>query len=284
MKKVIAIIQARMASTRLPEKIMLPIGGKPMLEWVFNRTLRAREVTNVVVATTIDPSDNSVVSLCKEKGFQVFRGSVHDVLDRYYQTAKKMQADVIVRITADCPLIDPCLIDEAVNLLVRGSFSKENGAYPLQTSFDFVANRLPPPWGRSYPIGLDLEVFTFDFLEDAWRSATELHQREHVTPYFYEDIPAENLKFMGPDIRYRVTKTRGNRVIALIHHTTNFGDRRWTVDTPDDLKLVRSIVSHFKDDKFTWEDVLRLTMEKPELNLINAHVHHKSHLDVDDQV
>jgi spore coat polysaccharide biosynthesis protein SpsF len=283
MKNIVAIVQARMTSTRLPEKVLLPIEGAPMLEWVVNRTSRAKYVTEVVVATTTHPTDDLVVSFCGEKGFQFLRGSVHDVLDRYYQTASEVKADIIVRITADCPLIDPELIDEGIALLFRGTSPDAIHQPAHKPSFDFLANRLPPPWGRTYPIGLDLEIFTFDFLQEAWRSAKELHQREHVTPYFYDDIPADELRYRRPNDKLTATETRDGRLVGLMHHTPDYGDLRWTVDTPEDLKLVRAIASHFRDDTFTWKDVLKLIMGNPALNQINVHVHHKSHLDVDDR-
>jgi spore coat polysaccharide biosynthesis protein SpsF len=235
----------------------------------------------VVVATTTNSSDDPVVAFCKERGYQFTRGSGQDVLDRYYQTTRQMKADVIVRITGDCPLIDPELIDKGVALLIHGALLNENFEKSPKTGFDFVANRLPPPWGRTYPIGLDFEIFTFDFLENAWNSASELHQREHVTPFFYEEVPSEDLTYRGPNIQFSATETRDGRMIALMHHTPDYGKLRWTVDTQADLQLVRAFVSYFKNDTFTWKDILNLTLEKPELNLINAHIQHKSHLDVD---
>ena len=193
MNKTIAIIQARMSASRLPGKVLMAIGGKPMLEWVVERTRRSELVDQVVVATTLDPSDDPVFEFCKQQDYRVGRGKVHDVLDRYYQTAKHFQAQVVVRITADCPLIDPALIYEAIRLLFSGT-----GALALRSKlsaprFDFVTNRLPPPWGRTYPIGLDVEVLTFDVLEQAWKRAIAKHQREHVTPYFYEGTPVDQL-------------------------------------------------------------------------------------------
>jgi spore coat polysaccharide biosynthesis protein SpsF len=277
MMRVVAIIQARISSSRLPGKVLLLIHDKPMLEWVINRTSRAVSVNEVVVATTIDKSDDQIMDFCREKDFQVYRGSVHDVLDRYYQTATSLNADVIVRITADCPLIDPNLIDKGVDLLFRGAGVNSS------LGFDFVANRLPPPWGRTYPIGLDLEVFTFDILDEAWKYASALHQREHVTPYFYDQTPAEDLMYSGSNTPFTTAMTPMGHTIALMHHTSDFGNFRWTVDNPEDLNLVRTIASNFKDDSFTWKDVLRLIQDKPELLQINAHIQHKSHLDVDDR-
>jgi spore coat polysaccharide biosynthesis protein SpsF len=213
--------------------------------------------------------------------YPVVRGSVHDVLDRYYQTAKEYDADIVVRITADCPLIDPVLIDEAVRLLLSGTGSLDTQKRLSAPLFDFVANRLPPPWGRTYPIGLDVEVMTFEALERAWRSATEKHQREHVAPFLYEDTPAEQLQYSTPNISYSSAVTPAGEYIALLHHTPDYGILRWTVDTPEDLVLVREIVSYFPDDTFTWQEVLHLVHRKPELSRINAQIQHKTHLDVD---
>jgi spore coat polysaccharide biosynthesis protein SpsF len=248
---------------------------------VVERTRRAQRLREVVVATTLDRSDDPVFEFCKRKDYRVGRGSVHDVLDRYYQTAKHFQADVIVRITADCPLIDPGLIDQALHLFVSATGSLELRSMLGAPRFDFVANRLPPPWGRTYPIGLDFEVFTFDVLEQAKKRAISRHQREHVTPYFYEGTPVNQLKYQVQGSPYSSAMTPEGHHIALLHHTPDYGHLRWTVDTPEDLILVRQIVSHFPDDTFTWRDVLALVQEKPELTRINDQVQHKSHLDID---
>jgi spore coat polysaccharide biosynthesis protein SpsF len=206
MKDVYAIIQARMAASRLPGKVLLEIAGKPMLAWVVERTARAQTLSGVLVATTRDPSDDTVDSFCRAKGYWVERGSDHDVLDRYYQAAKQARADVIVRVTADCPFIDPGLIDEAVKLMLGESTHSSKQRKAAQ-GFDFVANRLPPPWGRTYPIGLDVEVFGFDLLGRAWREAVPRHQREHVAPYFYEDAPVDPLVYGNRELPYTATTT-----------------------------------------------------------------------------
>jgi len=283
MKNIIAIIQARMASSRLPSKVMLEIAGKPMLEWVVERSRRSSSLNEVVVATTLDPSDDPVFDFCQQRDYLVGRGSAYDVLDRFYQIAVHFEADVIVRITADCPFIDPQLIDDAVRLLLPGT-----GELTLQNKlgdprYDFVANRLPPPWGRTYPIGLDVEVFTFDVLDQAWRMAIVKHQREHVAPYFYEGTPADQLKYKVPNAPYSSAMTPKGHHIALMHHTPDYGHLRWTVDTPEDLALVRAIASYFHDDAFSWLDILALLKREPSLSQINAHVRHKTHLDVDDR-
>ena len=281
--KTVAIIQARMGSSRLPGKVLLDIGGRPMLQWVVERTRRAKTVDEVVVATTLDPSDDPVFEFCKRKDYRVGRGSVHDVLDRYYQTARHFQADVVVRITADCPLIDPDLIDEAVKLLIPQTNTLSLRARLSAPRFDFVANRLPPPWGRTYPIGLDTEVLTFDALTQAWKRGIAKHQREHVTPYLYEGTPVDQLKYKIPGSPFSSAMTPEGNHIALMHHEPDYGRLRWTVDTPADLELVRAIISRFPTDTFTWKDILTLVQREPQLMKINARVRHKTHLDVDDR-
>ena len=162
-----------MSSSRLPGKVLLDIAGEPMLARVVARTSRAASVEQVLVATTTDASDEPVAAYCHSMGIPYIRGSLQDVLDRYYQAASQTEADVIVRITGDCPVIDPGLVDDCVNALLEGSY-------------DFTCNRLPPPFTRTYPIGLDTEVCTFGALEKAWNEATETFHREHVMPYLYE--------------------------------------------------------------------------------------------------
>ncbi|MEJ2263544.1 MAG: glycosyltransferase family protein [Anaerolineales bacterium] len=249
--KTIAIIQARMASSRLPGKVLLDIAGQPMLVRVVERSGKAKTLDGVVVATTIDPSDDAIAELCAERGYSYYRGSAYDVLDRYFQAACAFRAGVVVRITADCPVIDPGLIDQAVVEL------NQSGA-------DFVANRLPPPWHRTYPIGLDLEVCTFHALERAWREGDQPHQREHVMPYLYEK--------------------EGRFQAIQIDHDPDYGHLRWTVDTREDLELIRRVYEHFNGrDDFSWLEVLNLFRDEPGLAQINASVHHKTAYDVDER-
>ncbi len=268
--RVVAIIQGRMGSSRLPGKILADIAGQPMLARVFIRTSRAVTVTETIFATTTDSSDDPVAEYCGFSGIPVTRGSLYDVLDRYYRSAKEAKADVVVRITADCPVIDPALIDDVVKMVIGNSVNGNWG-------FDFAANRLPPPWGRTYPIGLDTEVCTFAALERAWKEAKEPQHREHVMPYFYEGVQlnTEN-RALQTGISPRGFK------IALLHHTTDFGDYRWTVDTPEDLDFIRQVYACFNGrDDFTWKEVLDLVHDEPELMKINANVQHKTLKDID---
>jgi len=272
--RVVAIIQGRMSSSRLPGKILADIAGQPMLQRVFIRTSRSATVSQTLFATTTDPSDDPVAEYCDFSGIPFTRGSQFDVLDRYYQAAKGAKADVVVRITADCPVIDPALIDDVVKTVTSD-----------QSTMDFAANRLPPPWNRTYPIGLDTEVCTFAALERAWKEAKEPQHREHVMPYFYEGVK------LITDNRHRPlwgslqtgTSPRGFN-IALLHHTTDFGEYRWTVDTPEDLEFMRQVYSRFDGrDDFSWKEVLDLVHDNPDLIKINAGVPHKTLKDIDER-
>jgi len=274
----IAIIQARMGSSRLPGKVLRDIAGEPMLARVVERTRRARTVQKIVVATTTEADDDAVAGFCQGRGYLCSRGSLHDVLDRYYQAARAYAAGIVVRITADCPLIDPGEIDHTVRAFL-GEVSESDqvlaasGQQPTISSqrsaandlpFDFAANRLPPPWGRTYPIGLDTEVCSFQALEMAWKEAQEPHQREHVMPFFYDHQE-----------RFRV---------LLVNHPVDYGTLRWTVDTADDLELVRQVYARFPGrDDFSWLEVLELFERHPELAQINAGVQHKDYRQVDNR-
>ena len=255
-----------MSSSRLPGKILADIAGQPMLQRVFLRTSRAATVTETTFATTTDPSDDPVAEYCDFSGIPFTRGSLYDVLDRYYQAAKGAKADVVVRITADCPVIDPELIDKVVNAVISH-----------QSTVDFAANRLPPPWSRTYPIGLDTEVCTFKALEQAWKKAKEPQHREHVMPYFYEGVEL----ITDNRLLHTGISPRGYN-IALLQHTTDFGDYRWTVDTPEDLEFMRQVYSRFDGrDDFTWKEVLDLVHDEPDLMKINSGVQHKTLKDID---
>jgi len=172
---------------------------------------------------------------------------------------------VVVRITADCPAIDPALIDGVVNTLLG---KREAG----NAGFDFAANRLPPPFRRTYPIGLDVEACSFEALESAWDRATENFHREHVVPFLYEGV---ELVPQGPLLATGVSP-RGFR-IALLNHVPDYGAMRWTVDTSEDLAFMRQVYARFGgSDDFSWRDMLSLVQSEPELAAINAAVRHKS--------
>lgn len=248
-KHAVAIIQARMSSSRLPGKVLKEAGGRVLLERMVERVRRASSVKRVVVATTVDPSDDEIASFCQARGIDFTRGSLQDVLDRYYQAARQFKAETIVRLTGDCPLIDPILIDEVVNALV-------------EQKADFACNRLPPPFTRTYPIGLDVEAVTYSALQRAWTEATEKHEREHVLPYLYE-VPG----------RFKVVQ---------LNYSEDLGKLRWTLDTPEDLEFLRAVYAGLDNrNDFTWLEVLQLVREHPELAQINADVKHKTMFDTD---
>ena len=271
LEKVVAIIQARMSASRLPGKVLLDIGGEPMLVRVVNRTRRSQVVDEVVVATSLDKSDDPIEQICSQRGIPCHRGSLHDVLDRYYHAARYLSAEVIVRITADCPVIDPRVIDQTLyafygtgsNLIVEEDARKKDlsRVRPLMSpTWDFTANRLPPPWKRTFPIGLDTEICTFSALEIAWQEATQPHQREHVMPFLYENKD-----------RFRV---------LMVNHDPDYGHMRWTVDTPQDLELIRLIYDRFEGrDDFSWLEIVELFNHEPKLAEINAEIDHNDYRD-----
>ncbi|MGA8617152.1 MAG: glycosyltransferase family protein [Candidatus Sulfotelmatobacter sp.] len=237
--KVVAIIQARMGSTRLPGKVLTEIHGHPMLWHVVRRTRAAKTLDQVIVATTTEPADDAIVAFCSEHGVVFFRGSEMDVLDRYYQAARQHDAHIIVRITADCPLIDPEIIDKTVR-----AFLSENP--------DYASNSIV----RCYPRGLDTEVISLQALQSAWHEARKGYQRTHVTPYIYED-PG----------RFRTLSVSGDE---------DWSAYRWTVDTPEDLEFVRAIYSRGEGKNFLLSDVLQLIQREPELAEINRSVAQKA--------
>jgi spore coat polysaccharide biosynthesis protein SpsF len=236
-----AIIQARMSSTRLSGKVLLDLAGEPMLARVVERTRRARTIDRVIVATTVESEDEPIVKLCRSRDWAVSRGSRDDVLDRYYQTAVADRADLIVRITSDCPLIDPEIIDTVVKR--------------LDSTVDYASNINPR---RTFPRGLDVEVFTFAALSAAWRDDREATGREHVTPFLYRH----------PE-RFRIALVESDRLDAASH--------RWSVDTPEDYDLMRRIYSHFQNADFSWLDVLELLDQHPDWCEMNRHVEQKPH-------
>lgn len=237
--KVEAIVQARVGSTRLPGKVLADIHGYPMLWHVVQRTRAAKTVDEVAVATTTEVADDAIVAFCREHAVSCFRGSESDVLDRYYQAARERETDVIIRITSDCPLIDPEIVDKTVR-----AFLEEGPDYASNTCV------------RTYPRGLDTEVMTFAALQLAWTSANHPYQRSHVTPYIYENPR-----------KFKILSVTGNQDDSAY---------RWTVDTPEDLEFVRAVYSRFRHDSFSWSDALKLMEREPQLAEINREVEQKS--------
>ena len=225
----LALIQARMGSSRFPGKVLEDLSGHPMLWHVVNRARRAKRIDKVVIATTDRPGDDAIAEFCKQEGIAYFRGSEADVLDRFYQAARVNGADVVVRITADCPLIDPAVIDRVVERFERGDC-------------DYACNVIR----YTYPDGLDTEVFSFAALEKAWREASKPSEREHVTPYLRTD-------------KFRIASVESDVTLPP-------GQHRWTVDHPADLQFVRGVYDVFsRNGDFGYREVLDLLKERPEL-------------------
>ena len=238
--RIVGIIQARMGSTRLPGKILKDIGGETMLARVVRRTQRARALSQVVVATTKSPADDVVVSECERLGVAVFRGAEQDVLDRYYWAAQAHQAEALVRVTSDCPLIDPSVVDQVVDAF-------------LNVGPDYTSNTLE----RTYPRGLDTEVIAAAALARGWREARKPYQRVHVTPYFYEN----------PNL-FRLLSVRAE---------ADYSGYRLTVDTPEDLNFAQRVYERLdKDATATWTDVLALLAREPALAELNRHIQQKA--------
>jgi spore coat polysaccharide biosynthesis protein SpsF len=232
-RKIVAIIQARMGSSRLPGKVLADIGGQPMLHHVVRRTQLAKSLDAVVVATSTAQADEAVARCCVDSGIACFRGSEDDVLDRYHGAATHFGADTVVRLTADCPFLDPEVIDKVVATFDKGLY-------------DYVSNTLE----CTYPDGLDTEVFTRASLDRAWREARWRSEREHVTPFIKNH----------PEL-FRLRN---------VSHRDDLSAMRWTVDEPSDLEFARRVYSYFTPAHFRMADMLALLSEFPAMATINA--------------
>lgn len=234
------IVQARMGSSRLPGKVLKPILGRPLLSYQLERLRRCKAADRLVIATTDKPADDAIAAFCAEEAVAVTRGSEDDVLGRYHGALERFPAQTVVRVTADCPLIDPALLDELIGVFAGGGF-------------DFVSNMLQP----TYPYGMAVEVMTAAALREAHREARDTAEREHVTLFIYRRPQRYRLKSvtMSPD---------------LSRH-------RWTVDTPEDFELVSRILGdlYLRKPQFTMADVLALLDKHPDWPAINAHVEQK---------
>ena len=232
--RIVAIIQARMGSTRLPEKILKKLAGQPMLARVVTRCQQASTLDEVVIATTTQAKDDVIVDLCRQNHWQYFRGSEEDVLARYHEAAKVYHAEAIVRVTSDCPLIDPTIIDQHVHCLLSS-----------WNSVDFVTNMMR----QTFPLGLAVEALPFDVLTRMDRMSTTAYLREHVTTLAYEKPEWFS--------------------VAHICHDTDLSEMRWTVDTQEDFDFIRRIYDHFGHDRFSWQEVLSVLAKHPEWETIN---------------
>lgn len=236
----VAIIQARMGSTRLPGKVMKKIFGKSILEHVVRRTSACEGINNIVIATTALEQDQVIVEEAKRLGVDVFCGAEHDVLDRYYQAAIKYKADSIMRITSDCPIIDAAILSKMITIYHN-------------SDFDYVSNTLK----RSFPRGLDAEIFSMESLKNAYQNADNEELKEHVTPYIY----------LNPD------------QFSIYHYESkeDYSMYRWTLDTEEDWILINKIYEslYVEGELFSWKKGIELMNQKPELPKINLHVEQK---------
>jgi len=234
---IVAIVQARMTSERLPGKVLMNILGKPVLWHVVTRLNGSELIEKVVVATTTNETDIPIIRFCDEMGIGVYAGSEENVLDRYYKAASHFSATVIVRMTADCPLIDPKIVDRVIQHYLEN-----------KDKFDYVSTNHP----TTFPDGLDTEAFSFEALEKAWKNAKKQYEREHVTPYIWDQ----------PE-KFRIGNVENDEDLSATE--------RWTLDYEEDLEFVRAIYANlYKEGKiFGMEDVLKLLKKKPELRDIN---------------
>lgn len=239
--RVAALVQARMGSTRLPGKVLRELAGATMLERAVRRLRTAATLDETVVATSVLAADDAVAELCRTRGIACFRGSEQDVLARFLQAAEAHAADVVVRITADCPLIDAGVVDEVVTALLA------------RPDCEYASNVLPR---RTFPRGLDAEAFSVDLLRRLDREDQNPAWRQHVT----------ELVFQRPE-RFRIFN-----VVA----EADYSRHRWTVDTVDDFALLSEIYEHFGERPFGWRDVLAFLADRPSLTALNAHVVQKA--------
>ena len=235
---IVCMIQARLGSTRLPGKVLKPILDRPMLSYMLERVKAVKKIEQLVIATTENETDDPIVQFCRPEKIQCFRGSENDVLDRYYQAARSAQAEIIVRLTADCPLIDPAVVDEIVEAFLA--------KYP---GIDFASNVKP----ATFPDGMDTEVFSFAALERAWKETKNPLEREHVTPYFY-DVPG----------RFRTFNVEAEQ---------DFSSYRLTVDYEDDFEVMAKIFESLyrPDQPFGFREAIKFLDENPEILKKNAH-------------
>lgn len=230
--KVVAVIQARMASTRLPGKVMMKINGISVLQCLTNQLSHATLLDRTIIATTHNKNDDVIVDLARSLKLDSFRGNSLDVLDRYYQCAKHFSLNHIVRITSDCPLLDPEIIDKTISLYNKGNF-------------DYVNNFSK----KRYPYGTEVEVFSFETIEKAWRNAEKPSEREHVTPYIYNN----------PD----------KFVLGSIEPNVDLSNLHWSVDRIADLELVRFLYKKINHRPIHVDDILKVITEDPSVLEIN---------------
>jgi len=245
-KRVVAIVQARMRSTRLPGKVLMTVLGKSLLGYLIDRMRKARLIDDIVIATSVEPADDVIVKYCATHNVECFRGSEGDVLSRYFEAASVYHADFIVRVCSDSPLIDPLLIDELVEEYLT-NFPK----------YDYLSNTLE----QSYPLGMNVEMFSFESLEQANANGSQFYEREHVTPYIYGH----------PEI-YKIGRK---------HYQPNLSAFRLTVDTPEDFEVIKAVIEKLYpgNPDFNLADIVALIEREPALFKLNSHIRQKQLVD-----
>lgn len=240
--KVVAVVQARMGSSRLPGKVMKTICNKPVLELMLERLSKSKLIDEIVVATTLLKNDDIIYDWAKKSGYSVFRGSKLDCLDRHYQVGKKFHADFIAKITPDCPFIDPIIVDKVIGYFLENS-----------DKYDYVSNAHPP----SYPDGLDLEIMHLSVLETAWKNSVDSIEREHTTTYIWK----------RPDI-FKI----GN--VVMPGGGNLFMKERWTLDFPEDFEFTKQVYENlYQNGKiFLMDEILKFLDKRPEIMKINSHL------------
>ena len=237
--KTAAIIQARMSSTRLPGKIMLPLKGKPVLQNIAERVSTAKNIDDVIIATSAETSDDIVENFCVKAGIKVFRGSLNNVLERYYKCALSETADIIARLTADNALIDGNIIDEAVNVFSGGGI-------------DYLSYK------EGLPLGMHVEIFSFPALEKSYHEAKDPECLEHVTPYMIKNPDKFRVMFFADD------------------KDTDNSSMRFTMDTPEDYEFVKRVYDSFGTNIFSYGEILKVLSEHKEFLAVNQNIHQKT--------
>ena len=240
--KVVAVVQARMGSSRLPGKVMKTICDKPVIELMLERLSKSKLIDEIVVATTTLNDDDVIFECAQNLNYSVFRGSELDCLDRHYQVGKKFDAKFVAKITPDCPFIDPEIVDNVINYFLKYS-----------DKFDYVSNGHPP----SYPDGLDMEIMSLSTLETAWKHSVDPIEREHTTTYIWKN----------PDI-FKI----GN--VLMPGETNLFTTERWTLDYPEDFEFTKQIYQNLYRDGniFLMDEILEFLSKRPEIKKINSHL------------
>lgn len=240
--KVVVSIQVRMGSTRLPGKVLKKICNKPMLLLMLERLSKCELIDEIIIATTYNKSDDPIFELAKNHGYKVFRGDEHDCLDRHYQAVKKSNAKFICKITSDCPLIDPQIVDSVIRYFLEN-----------KNKFDYVSNVHP----ATYPDGLDVEMFSNYALEKTWKEAKNKEEREHTTTYMWKN----------PSL-FRIGS------VIMPNNVNLFTKERWTVDYPEDFEFVKAVYENLYDDGriFLMDEIIKFLTKREDIKKINQYL------------